>query len=389
MRPSRNRDESGLWQEVLAGLRRRLGDPDYELPPLLWRKVVRPTVLAEALSGQRHPADIAVEIYGLLDATGMTRHIKRKAKRRTLVLDETAVAKIANREAARSLLYARRAKEEPGVLAFRGEVLRGRLVPRERIAEWIETQADKDGPASRWLEVRLPDDVALRVTDSGQALPDPDMSIGTLGGGTIHQDRLEFALPDGWGTSVSTALGGVLERLRVLSAYLAEKYCWDHSAATHFVLAGGVPIVEGIRFTIKATGDPAERVVIDLDPDVSPRELAAAYRRQRLEISGGRRRTVTIKTMRLAAFDATDTGGIWKARMDRWNKANPNSRYENWRNFQRDVAAATRRLSRPVMDSNKLFESLWERLGQHTIAAEPPQENDSSKSRGSKKRKRE
>ena len=54
-------------------------------------------------------------------------------------------------------LTARQAATEESVIAFRQQHLTEGLLKREEVVEWVTRQAKKDGPASRYLKVPVPD----------------------------------------------------------------------------------------------------------------------------------------------------------------------------------------------------------------------------------------
>jgi hypothetical protein len=144
-----------------------------------------------------------------------------------------------------------------------------------------------------------------------------------------------------------------LEALRKkLSHGLASSYGWQPAQATVFLLTGSVPILPSLRTrTIRRVASPASRIILEVDPTVTPREVEQHYTRARRRLMGGRRfRRISEKHLRLAVFADAHRDGTWSDRMCAWNREFPDDRYANVRNFQRDAAGALRRLLRSPLD---------------------------------------
>ncbi|HEV2582222.1 MAG TPA: hypothetical protein VGT44_15305, partial [Ktedonobacteraceae bacterium] len=160
---------------------------------------------------------------------------------------------------------------------------------------------------------------------------------------------LQYPGLDGWARSIPTADGGVLERLRRLSDRLAEKYKWQHGQATAFVLTGGVPLISPIIITVSTNSRPLfSRIMLDVDPALSPKELILYYRRNRRKTLTARHRNLSEKHMQLALFDSRrPKAETWVIKMDEWNKIHQTEwRYKKVSNFAHDCKQARRRLLR-------------------------------------------
>lgn len=256
-----------------------------------------------------------------------------------------------------SIFVAEEASEDTGVRLFRTEVLGDKLLPLDGFEEWIRQQAQKDGPPTTWLNnVPLPQTKASELIKIVQgSTPDTsrlsleiplDQMMGTV---SLHGHFLHYPGPDGWDRSIPTITGGILEHLRRLSDGLAEKYKWLNAQATAFILTGGIPLISSINTTLKINSRPLfSRIVLDVDPALSPREIAMHYRRSRKEIMAARHRNLSEKHMQLALFDSkqpkTET---WAIKMDGWNRTHQVEwKYEEVSNFAHDCLQAQRRLLR-------------------------------------------
>ena len=258
-----------------------------------------------------------------------------------------------NRSQVISILVAQEATEDAAVRLFRTEVLSDKLLPLEGVEEWIQLQAQRDGPSTNWLN-----NVPISTTQANELLrlwqmatPDKlyislELSIYELAA-TTH--LLPYPGIDGWACYKPTTDGGVLERLRLLSDRLAEKYKWLPGQATAFVLTDGIPLISSITITLNTNSRPLfSRIVLDVDPALSPKEIVMHYRRSRKAIMAARHRNLSEKHMQLAIFDSmrpkTET---WTVKMDEWNKTHQAEwKYEEAPNFAHDCLQARRRLLR-------------------------------------------
>jgi hypothetical protein len=159
-----------------------------------------------------------------------------------------------------AILCAKEAEADPDVVAFRKEVLRGRLLQVEDVEGWLEEHAKADGPgkSERGSQIQV----------------------------------LAYAIPaDRWERCIPTAASRVLERLRQIVERLSERYRWQEAQATIFVLTGRTPLVPPAEAKIER-----EAIVLTVDPSLTPRQVANYYRQFKKEILGGGR----IKALSLA-----------------------------------------------------------------------------------------
>jgi hypothetical protein len=158
-------------------------------------------------------------------------------------------------------------------------------------------------------------------------------------------------------------IGDQLEGLRETSEHLAATFRWQRAEATMFILSAWVPAVAPVTVNYEWRGslptfhtDVTTRVHLEVDPSVTPSQLAAIWAAQRDGIfHQGRHRAMSAKHLKLAEFMATrpsdlpteDDRRAWNAVV---NDAKGELRtewaygYEDRRNFHRDAKAAVDRL---------------------------------------------
>jgi len=235
--------------------------------------------LAESLAEARNPERAATEAARLLQ--GLEAHLEAQeapggrsdGPERTVPADHRheALARIVAAEAAR----------DPEVQAFRREVLRGRLLRPERVAAWVERQAERDGQPTVWVRVpldargRLPrqaPDAGRSVEtieyplDSGRAGPVPTLA-GSGGAGVFR-----FWSRSGRVGSRPIASRGRLERLRGVASALGRSFGWPESDAVAFVLSGAIPPCPAVRWGLDSylRLPSLSRVRLELSPRLSP-----------------------------------------------------------------------------------------------------------------------
>ena len=95
-------------------------------------------------------------------------------------------------------------------------------------------------------------------------------------------------------------------------------------------------------------GQPiASRITMDIDPTLTPEEVAEQYKKLRAKLIGTRYRSMTQKHLRLAEFYGGDKpeGTTWAMLMDKWNHSQKKGwRYNRFEAFARDCKQAWHRL---------------------------------------------
>lgn len=268
-----------------------------------------------------------------------------------------------------SALFAEDAARDPQVIAFRQEKIGGALIAPEKVEGWIKGRAAEEGRPDTWVRVptRLLSD-ALRTREEGrpaavltllreitQTANEPVQKSQELADGKsrpdVPPDDIGFRFVF-YGTPrdrrrrlQAVAAGGTLDRLSRLSTYLARRFQWDQAQATLFVLTGQTPRVSDARVTFSPGEIPARsRLDLQVDPSLTPAEVAEEYRRARAMVLPGRHRALSVKHLTLAAFLATTPDCTWRTRMAQWNTEHPNWKYAQVTNFARDAQIAHRRL---------------------------------------------
>jgi hypothetical protein len=261
------------------------------------------------------------------------------------------------RMAAVSTLLAADAGREARVQALRRDVLGGRLLKWDDVEAWIQARAADEG-FSRIAEVVLPADVL-----PGVLITATDYTPRTPVTGPILQisvRALPYVTPASrWVKRVSVANGGTLDRIREAGAWLAKQYGWDPAAATVFLLGGITPAIPACSVQTGGTAT-RPRFVLDVDPIVTPREVAQAYATARRvgRSPRSRIRPLSERHITLAVFLAKRSDDeSWHARMQAWNRQHRHWRYTHESNFRRDAARARARLLAPAVDARQLFDA--------------------------------
>ena len=235
------------------------------------------------------------------------------------------------RREAVSLLLAEVALADPSVDHFRLRRLGGKLLSWDAAAAWIHKQAGRDGKPTRWGPI---------TARKSERAPFAIKAIGYAVAGS------------NWAHNKAVTHGGVLDNLRLIGESLSRLVGWQPAEAVMFVLTNEVPLVSAIRVReeLKFPVQSTSRIVLTIDPTLTPQEVAEEYKkaRQRFLGAGRRQRKMEEKHLRLAAFSALRPKDETLAKkMRAWNR-----RYRRWKctevtNFGRDVLEARGRLLQP------------------------------------------
>jgi hypothetical protein len=151
---------------------------------------------------------------------------------------------LSERQEAISLLLAADADEDAQVELFRKTTLGDRLLRAAEIEPWIQQQASKDGPPTRWVRVPIPKENRLTAEPAGFSITPPLTLSGTERPIGFALESLDYGVPeDNWSRCIPVALGGTLGQLRLISEELANSYGWQKAQAVLFVLTRATPIV--------------------------------------------------------------------------------------------------------------------------------------------------
>ena len=247
-------------------------------------------------------------------------------------------------------LTARQAATEESVITFRRQHLSEELLKREEVDEWITRQAAEDGPASRYLRVPVPHGYEP-IRRNGRIFAEPLLTISDTSPATqVEIELLSYASPDDqWVRRIPVRHGGTLDRLRVVSKMLARRYTWKEAQASIFVLTDLCPLLSSLRGGIRvAFSQPiSSRISMEIDPTLTPEEVAEQYKNLRAPLIGARYRSMSEKHLRLAEFYGghKPEGTTWTALMDKWNRSQDRGwGYNRFETFARDCKRAWERL---------------------------------------------
>lgn len=242
------------------------------------------------------------------------------------------------RDEALARVLAALASRDKSVARFRREVMRGRLVEPSRVTEWVRRRARKEGPPT--FRRIIP------VERGGTPLPTPF--------GFVEERPLYLDVWDevGLAQAVPIREDGVLWRLKKLCAWLGEEYSFAEPDCVAFVLSARMPPSPRTRagFSVAPRLPARSFVRMDVNPRVSPREVADLYGTMRgrllgLMDLGSRSRAMTEQHAELAIFAAEQEAQSWDELRLSWNSGHPQREFVDVRRFIRDVRAAYRRVT--------------------------------------------
>jgi len=266
--------------------------------------------------------------------------------------DEQGVG-VSERSRALSLLLWKDAQKQSATNSVRkGQLARGAFLKFDEVEAWLKEAAQADGPATMFFR-------GLPAEDSPDAELEPVLQYGAMlplygNSGLRHQLRfsdLHYGAPTShWTQRIPVKELGTLDTLRHRSAGLAKWYGWTSAQATLFLLTNLVPVVNEIDCHVRDFPAPIRgrtRVVLEVDPQLTPGQVAAAFREARTRLLGRGTRSLSDKHLRLAQ--------IWALREERsgelmkiWNETYPHWDYDSLRQFNRDVSVARRRVVDPA-----------------------------------------
>ena len=252
------------------------------------------------------------------------------------------------------------AMKEERIWQFRDQRLSKRRLRPEEVKPWVLERAKLDGLPTRIVRgVVLPDTSVVHVVDGKYVLKNP-VAFQTFG--AVDAEPL-LVYENGIGgkiMAIPVHMGGVLDELRLLSLLLSDKYGWfQEQAATH-VLTDSIPLHVPIKALFNGTSPYSSqaKIVLAIDPAMTPREVAEEYAKIRAMVAGTRHRNLSDKHKLLAGFSSTrPEAESWEDRMASWNEHHargkdysvhdPAWEYADLKMFTRDCKAAYRRLLHP------------------------------------------
>jgi hypothetical protein len=219
-----------------------------------------------------------------------------------------------SRDVAVALLLAEKARREPELVQFRKDVLRHQLVEQAEVEGWLK----KRSAAGTELEGR---------------------------------EFVGFLRPNNsWPQRIPVLGDQALKRLKELSDSMSRRYGWQPAQSTVFILTDTAPAIsmKHAEASENFHHPVMSRLVLTLDPALSPRQVADFYRKAwKALMEPGRYRNLSEKHTLLAAFsvDRADSPRLREA----WNRKYPKWAYASESNFGRDLRVARERLLSPSL----------------------------------------
>lgn len=168
---------------------------------------------------------------------------------------------------------------------------------------------------------------------------------------------LELELPgSNWPFVLAYHLaGGMLDSLSQYLDQLCERTRWTRRQGLVFALCGEAPIIPPVCIRVESHPHyrSLDRVHLDVDPRVSPRELMEQYSQIRQRLLS-RHRPLSDAHRALALFTAVErtSDADWEHLMQKWNQDrvhhDPARTYDRACDFRRDCLLAVKRMLRPV-----------------------------------------
>lgn len=244
-----------------------------------------------------------------------------------------------HRGEALAALHARRAEALPEVQAFRRDVLRGRLVGRDRLRAWMEREERRQGPGTRYVRVPLCDDGS---PDLGALGPDALLpeSLGSRRLAPLERLRQERAWlwyqPDPAAAELRECRvreGATTGRLKRVVDLVAVRFAIAEYDAIALVLCGSRPRA-ALQYVVRhpqqthGIARNGGRIALEAVPWLAPQRVAEVFARERRAY--GSPRALSEKQARLADFaDSVNDGRTWGNALAAWNaRARPAWRYD-------------------------------------------------------------
>lgn len=358
-------------QTIRQQVERHLGSPLREGE---WTFLKEYEFVSELLDGASTVEDLANEVRRLFRTAQPHR-----APRRTWGTGASGAGEPqpTRRERMLADVFAAEARQIDEVQAYREAIVSQDgtghdLLTWDEVLNWLEVRAAEERPIGLWLTgAFLPEEARDFMNDAlaedydafphdalGNLEPlpvtvtiDPTNLVDYL---VVRRLRCLVRNPETGRVFVydtSTREYGELAWLRALGADLAQRFTWKAPEAVRFVLTDMVPRVRtiSVRAHVNIEEPTSTRMTLSIDPALSPRAVADAYRHARRNFLRARHRELSEKHAQLAAFAAVwPAGETWAQRMSRWNARYPQWKYDQPTNFARDCTQAVRRVLRPA-----------------------------------------
>jgi hypothetical protein len=321
-------------EELEKYVRKRLR---HSLSGTVWSMLLRDGYLGDVLAGAKGPD-------WLVERGREILHSRVPVEKPAESADEHGPSVGQERAWALSQLVAHHAAADPMVVAFRTKYLPDGLVPRTEVGRWIQGHVEGEGERASDVTFTIPEGITHDWIGPTVTFNPP---IAKITGSISFSGRvLAYALPgDAAVRRCFVKADGVLDQLSKLGELLADAFGWQPAQATVFIVRVSSPAFK-VRHNVDL--DWARRIKLDIDPAATPQEVLDAFQQARNEHTPAKRRSMTPKHLRLAAFAcAQHADKPWAERHRLWNEEFPEWSYPEQSNFRRDAAQARDRLLCP------------------------------------------
>lgn len=318
----------------------------YVLDDRTWQRLEELGHADELAQGQTSPRDVA-DLLRDLGATWARHRLPPMSAEPGLV---RGAEQLHARSLAISAWVARAAAQDHKVKAFRRRHLGGELIGEADIAMWVRERDRMSRPADWPVSVDLEADenASYRATADVQLASAPHAQFVW-----IERRGSEWV-----GGRWPVPRRSVLASLADLAEELHRKWRWREHEAVAWILCGVQPYIIAIdgHSTIRrnfnsvlGSYDVLSRITIDVDPVVTPEQLAGWWRGIRRQILDRRYRPMSEKHLALARFGAGQPESTtWDHDRMAWNRRvssdHPDWRYDDRWNYRRDARAAVQRV---------------------------------------------
>lgn len=324
--------------EVKDALQQFVGD---DISPRLWSALLSKGYPQKVLSGETNISILHDEYNYLFYSQTPTEQKRLRGLEKERIRGPKSAFRSVDE--AISQLVAGRAKKDPALEEFRKRSLRGKLLSLESVESWIKRRARKEGTPTFYAEgVPLCRDFSFYGRPRSWVVQRMS-NYKILCYGALVSNELQFR-------TLPTTKGGILEGLQEISERHAWMFYWGSAEATLFVLTDYVPQVQGVRVL---NAQLRRRLILEVDPTVTPNELKERYAGIRKEILESYwPKAISEKHLNLA-LDSLDEnlGATWSERRKHWNERTKKlhsdwTPYKTDEHFRKDVKEAKKRLQK-------------------------------------------
>lgn len=210
-------------------------------------------------------------------------------------------------------LSVRHAVQDGAVISLRKKV--GRLIQESELAKWVDQNREGQPEDGRW----------------------PMIEVATSAGGIIRK----------------CGAGSLAARTGKLGRTLEERYQWRPGHGALWLLTGLFPEIETYRVSVPSRTDwpRGGRIVLTLDPTLSPREVLRLYQAARKDLTAQDKvRPIGQENLAVLEFALDHPGMSVRELWRDWNRTMGHVKdYGHARNMDRDIKATAARLTRGAL----------------------------------------